>query len=1322
MKQLFERYEILDKNFESEVTCLAGVKHKNTVRFLGYCSETQQVLIPYNGKRVLADVRHRLLCFEYMPKGCLADYLSDASCRLQWTTRYQIIKGICEGVHYLHQQRIIHMDLKPQNVLLDDSMVPRIADFGLSRRLSGSQSWAITDHKLGTMGYMAPEFLNNGEITYKTDIYSLGVLIMEILMGHKESSSVKEVVESWTDMFGTSNGHISLEQVKACAEIGIECTNYYPRNRPAIWFIIHGILVDTEISDWRVTSDVGASTEEQISIASKLADELKFMDDSAVAPSELPPLTLEVEQNDGKLSQERMRKASNISFSKLADELKLMGNSVASGKLIDNSITPSQLQPSALEVEKEDGKISFSKLVDELKLMDDYVAPFQLQPSPLEVEQEDGKTSQHKKRRASTMSVAAGVMSTLSGKFTTFMSDEYNQHKEVRKQVLFLEKELSTINAALELPEHMNELAPGVKNWRDDLREISYDMENCIDDFTRQFGGEDVEVGLFWEAAELHKRLCELHRISNQMGELRTLAVEANARHESYKIDDCKPSYGFVVVDPRLPTIYQEAIGLVGIDGPMEEVSNWLMDTQKKLKVVSIVGFGGLGKTTLAKQVYDKIKENFDCVAFISVSLRPDMRVILNRLKLKFRINECSNDHGFDDIIEELRKYLAYKRYLIVVDDLWDQSAWNIISCAFPDNGNGSRVLVTTRVEDVTSVACCCDRECIYTMKPLNEQNSGMLFSNRVFGEEVVCLPHLEDLMAEILKKCGGLPLAIITIASLLATHVRSRKHWESIRKSLRAQSSPNPSLKEIKNILNLSYTHLPLHLRACFLYLGMYPEDHIIRRDQLEQWMAEGFVSSLPGPDLEDVGRSYFNELVNRSMIQPSEIEYGEVLSCTIHDMMLDLILSKCVEDNFISVAYNSEDMERLLHHCRYKVLRLSLSSMAVGGSTFGTTIAARLSQVRSLLFKNHILPLLWFKYLRVLIIFGGHCGSEIIDLTAVSQLFQLRCLMVNAYGKIKLPTKLGKLVYLETLDIENSTLMECIPSDIVHLPRLSHLLLRKSTHLPKGIGNMKSLCTLRGLDMKKSSLECFVGLGELTNLRELHMSLGDLSLSFPKVDALTCSIGKLCNLERLSISGNHVEHDDNQQLDSLSNPFQHIECLELQFLLLWRVPKWLCGLHCLSFLSLFVEVTTTEEVRLLGELPSLVHLEFGACEIPVERAMLGTGLFPVLEFLNFWSWRDTTPYLGFEAGAMPSLRTLWFSASDWGGTVPVGMEHLLHLQEIHVHGVCINKEMFKEDLLMHPNRPSVKVHAFIAEYNSHMHRTMSIFRRPAGEVKRGS
>ncbi|VAH99610.1 unnamed protein product [Triticum turgidum subsp. durum] len=973
--------------------------------------------------------------------------------------------------------------------------------------------------------------------------------------------------------------------------------NYDPRNRPATWFIIRGMLGEVEISNWSITSDVATSTKGQIFFSSKLVDELKLMDDSA--------------------------------------------------------------------------------------------ATSELQPSGLEVEQEDGKVSLESKGKSTTVTVATGVTSTLSAKLAKLMGDEYIKRKEVRKQASFLKKELSTINAVLEQLELMDELAPAVKNWRDDVREISYDMENCIDDFMRQFGGEDAEASFTGEAAELHKRLCELHRIANQMEELGTLVVEANARRESYKIDDCKPS--FVGVDPRLSAVYQEATSLVGIDGPREEVANWLMDTQKKLKVVSVVGFGGLGKTTLSKQVYDKIRGHFKSVAFISVSQKPDMRVLLSRLQLKLGISVSSHDCGFEDIIEELRKYLADKRYLIVLDDLWDQSAWNTISLAFPENGNGSRIIVTTRVEDVASVACHNDRKCIYTMKPLNEQNSRMLFSNRVFGSEVVCPPYLKDVAAEILKKCGGLPLAIITIASLLATQVRSRKHWESIRKSLGAQSATNPSLKEVNNILNLSYTHLPLHLRACFLYLGMYPEDHIIWWDHLvRQWIAEGFVSSLHGSDLEDIGRSYFNELVNRSMIQPSKTEYGEVLSCTVHDMMLDLILIKCVEDNFLSVAYNSEDMARLMHGCKYNVRRLSLSSMATGGATYeyDMAIAARLPQVRSfILFENPIPPFLWFKYLRVLIIVRG---KDTVDLTAISQLFQLRCVMVRVDGKIELPTELGKLVYLETLDIQKCRLVKSIPSDIVHLPCLSYLGLPNCTDLPEGIENMKSLRTLQEFDLEKISLKYIMDLSELTNLRELSVKK-EFSLGTQKVDALALSIGKLRNLECLRIFGCHLE-SENLQLGSLSNPFQHMERLCMRTWWFCRVPKWMDGLHCLRVLELQVEETSTEEIHLLGELPSLVYLNFGAGKIPAERAILGTGLFLVLEYFYCSSRKDITAYLGFEAGAMPNLRILCLSVVHWGGTIPVGMEHLLHLEEIRLDGafhdvVCA----FKEASLVHPNRPFV-------------------------------
>ncbi|KAF7046486.1 hypothetical protein CFC21_055512 [Triticum aestivum] len=291
VKKLFERFEILDKNFESEVACLVGVKHKNTLRFLGYCSETQLVVMPYDGKLVCAEERQRLLCFEYICKGSIADYLSDASYQLHWTA---IIKGICEGVHYLHQQRIIRMDLKPQNVLLDDNMVPRIADFGLSRRLSGSQSRVITENKLGTMGYMAPEFLNRGEITFKTDVYSLGVIIMEILMGHKECSNVEKVVESWTNKFGASKNQTSLEQVKVCAEIGIKCTNYDPGNRPATWFIVSEFekMVEQETSRRSVTSDE-AITEGQSTVRERVITNTVLEESRLLTSYDIPTLSAE---------------------------------------------------------------------------------------------------------------------------------------------------------------------------------------------------------------------------------------------------------------------------------------------------------------------------------------------------------------------------------------------------------------------------------------------------------------------------------------------------------------------------------------------------------------------------------------------------------------------------------------------------------------------------------------------------------------------------------------------------------------------------------------------------------------------------------------------------------------------------------------------------------------------------------------------------------------------------------------------------------------------------------------------------------------------
>ncbi|XBI85612.1 hypothetical protein VPH35_093736 [Triticum aestivum] len=243
VKKLLESLDIPDNKFNEEIRCLMRVKHNNIVRFLGYCANIQGQMENYNGDFVMADIRQRLLCFEYVPKGSLHEYIKDTSSRLDWIKSYQIIKGICEGLHYLHQNCIVHLDLKPANILLDDNMTPKIVDFGLSRCFDEKQSQAITENMAGTLGYMAPEFHRGDKcmITYKSDIYSLGVIIIEMLTGKKwypGYPDVDNVLESWSSKLRKSQRDTLLKQIRLCIDLGIKCTDGNQANRPNTSHII----------------------------------------------------------------------------------------------------------------------------------------------------------------------------------------------------------------------------------------------------------------------------------------------------------------------------------------------------------------------------------------------------------------------------------------------------------------------------------------------------------------------------------------------------------------------------------------------------------------------------------------------------------------------------------------------------------------------------------------------------------------------------------------------------------------------------------------------------------------------------------------------------------------------------------------------------------------------------------------------------------------------------------------------------------------------------------------------------------------------------
>lgn len=175
------------KFFRREVDSLMEVNHPNVVRFLGVCSHTVEIPMknPESKGYIFAEIRERLLCFEFISNGSLNTKITDELRGLDWDKRFQIIKGICAGLHYLHMEKcILHMDLKPGNILLDKQMMPKITDFGLSRPTENSQTMTTTH--FASLGYTAPEnMFGCGRMSVKSDIYSLGVIIIELVTGHK---------------------------------------------------------------------------------------------------------------------------------------------------------------------------------------------------------------------------------------------------------------------------------------------------------------------------------------------------------------------------------------------------------------------------------------------------------------------------------------------------------------------------------------------------------------------------------------------------------------------------------------------------------------------------------------------------------------------------------------------------------------------------------------------------------------------------------------------------------------------------------------------------------------------------------------------------------------------------------------------------------------------------------------------------------------------------------------------------------------------------------------------------------------------------------
>ncbi|CAM0948029.1 unnamed protein product [Alopecurus aequalis] len=268
LKKLYHNQGLDDTQFRNEFNNLMRAQHQNITRLVGYCYYLGHQRIKYNGEYIFALVEERILCFEYLQGGSLDKHISDESRGLDWHTRFKIIRGVSEGLNYLHngcKDPIYHLDLKPENILLDKNMVPKIGDFGLSRLFPSSQT-CITSKVMGTVGYMPPEYIDRREITSKFDVFSLGVIIIRIVAGYDGYSKcasmssqgfLEHVHENWGKQLQGTNSLQTSEQVKRCIEIALKCVEVDRVKRPTITEIVD----ELNKLDATKSSPIGQNTE-----------------------------------------------------------------------------------------------------------------------------------------------------------------------------------------------------------------------------------------------------------------------------------------------------------------------------------------------------------------------------------------------------------------------------------------------------------------------------------------------------------------------------------------------------------------------------------------------------------------------------------------------------------------------------------------------------------------------------------------------------------------------------------------------------------------------------------------------------------------------------------------------------------------------------------------------------------------------------------------------------------------------------------------------------------------------------------------------------
>ncbi|XP_047091285.1 putative disease resistance protein RGA4 [Lolium rigidum] len=824
----------------------------------------------------------------------------------------------------------------------------------------------------------------------------------------------------------------------------------------------------------------------------------------------------------------------------------------------------------------------------------------------------------------------------------------------VKEELKELQRKMTQIQCVLNDAEERSTKESAVNNWLGELRDAMYYADDIID-MARSEGGklladrpsssrESIKCGgisFFTCIPNVLKR----HKIAVQIRNFNAELEKISKMSEFLKLQNLQPKAEVSTVKKSINLVEPNLVGKETLHACKRLVGLVLANKEKKAYKVGIVGTGGIGKTTLAQKIYNdqKIKGLFSNQAWICVSQKYSEVAILKEVLRNFGVHQEQGE-TVGELSSKLAAAVTDKSFFLVLDDVWQPEVWtNLLRIPLHAAATGV-ILVTTRHD---TVAHAIGMENLHRVDLMSADVGWEMLWKSMNVNEEKDVEKLQDMGYDIVCKCGGLPLAIKVTASVLATKEKTENEW---RKFIdRSAWSVGNLPTELRGALYLSYDDLPSHLKQCFLYLALYPEDwYIERNDLIRLWVAEGFIEEQQGQLLEEIAEEYCYELIYRNLLQPdpSRADHSRF---KMHDLLRQLAQHISREESFCG------DPQSLGAKTLSKLRRVSIvtekdfivfpnmDKEMIRVRTLLLTFAKR-PNVGNTIFK--ILPCI-----RVLDLTGSSIQT-IPD--CIGSLIHLRLLDLGGTLISCLPESIVSLINLQILNLERCKALHSLPLAIIQLCNLRRLGLYNTpiNQVPKGIGRLEFLNDLEGFPLggggdndKTQDGWKLEELEHLSHLRQLHMIKLERATPYNTDSLLTEKKHlKVLNLFCTERTDEPYSEEDVSKIEKIFEqliPPQNLENLYISRFFGRRYPTWLGTTHLASVMHLqLLDCNSCVHLPPLGQLPNLKYLkidgaaavtkigpEFVGCGEDNRRSTDAVVAFPKLETLVFWdmlNWEE--------------------------------------------------------------------------------------------------